>query len=351
MDFCSNCGESIEVNSKHCGNCGVKVNDTDVVQSDLKEIQNNSKKKKNKIIIVLILALIGCNFLIRPKTCDVMGDKSLIEVAKIIKNGDYPSSIYTYSIDALIYFIGNSKKGKKFNKEYILGYVFSDCLGLIKFSSKKEKSNIKKQEKKFERPGGDEFKLSEKPTINELFSSCVTKFQESFIKKGYKLSEVYSPDKNATQYFGDFYNGKERVLKNSHYTRYYYFELQKEINEIYSVVAPKGLNYRKSFGLKSQVSGKFSFKEKVRLLEKTNKTLEVDDYDSLGNFNKKIKGNWIKVISVLPNKEGFYNSGYVFDGYLKKSKDYTSETKTYSVIVDLTDCSVSRIKESNPFSH
>lgn len=200
--------------------------------------------------------------------------------------------------------------------------------------------------KNFEKQGGGEFKLSEKPTINELFSSCGTKFEESFISKGYKLSKVYYPEKPENQlFYGDYYNGRERVLKNSHYSQYYYFELHKEINGIYSIVSPSGLNYRKSIGLKSQILGKFSYEEKVRILEETNEIVELDDYDSLGNFTKKIKGNWVKVISVSPNKEGYYNSGYVVDGYLKKSKDYTSETKTYSSLVDLTDCSVSNIKE------
>jgi len=350
MSYCSNCGEKIN-EIKFCPSCGqeniinvdsekISISKTQE-ESDFKDIDSFKKPFYKKwwgilIIVIFVLGIIQGIFTAKLDPC---------KCVEIYEEWDSKGgAFYKYHSDQLM-----SQLNRCLDK-----YDGANNYRRLCYSSKttKKTTSKKKNIKPFERPGGDEFKLSEKPTINELFSFCGTKFEESFMRKGYKLSKVYYPEKNATQYFGDFYNGRERVLKNSHYTRYYYFELQKEINGIYSILAPSGLNYRKSANVKSEILGKFPFQEKVRLLEKTNKIFEVDDYDSLGNFNKKIKGNWVKVISVLPNKEGFYNSGYVFDGYLKKSKGYTSETNTYKAIVDLTDCSVSEISESNHiFSH
>ena len=57
------------------------------------------------------------------------------------------------------------------------------------------------------------------------------------------------------------------------------------------------------------------FVDKVEILERTNRSLTIKDYDTLGNFKGNLAGFWVKVKSIINNRE---YQGYVFDGYLKK---------------------------------
>ena len=81
------------------------------------------------------------------------------------------------------------------------------------------------------------------------------------------------------------------------------------------VKAPSGLNLRSQPSSSSNVILKLDYLDKVRILEKTNRSLTIKDYDTLGNFKGNIDGFWVKVKSIKNESE---YQGYVFDGYLEK---------------------------------
>lgn len=81
------------------------------------------------------------------------------------------------------------------------------------------------------------------------------------------------------------------------------------------VKAPSGLNLRSQPSSSSNVVLKLEYLDKVEILERTNRSLTIKDYDTLGNFKGNIDGFWVKVKSIINNRE---YQGYVFDGYLKK---------------------------------
>jgi len=81
------------------------------------------------------------------------------------------------------------------------------------------------------------------------------------------------------------------------------------------VNAQSGLNLRSQPSSSSNVVLKLEYLDKVEILERTNRSLTIKDYDTLGNFKGNIDGFWVKVKSIINNRE---YQGYVFDGYLKK---------------------------------
>ena len=81
------------------------------------------------------------------------------------------------------------------------------------------------------------------------------------------------------------------------------------------VNAPSGLNLRSQPSSSSNVVIKLEYLDKVEILERTNRSLTIKDYDTLGNFKGNIDGFWVKVKSIINKRE---YQGYVFDGYLKK---------------------------------
>ena len=81
------------------------------------------------------------------------------------------------------------------------------------------------------------------------------------------------------------------------------------------VNAQSGLNLRSQPSSSSNVVLKLEYLNKVEVLERTNRSLTIKDYDTLGNFKGNIDGFWVKVKSTINDRE---YQGYVFDGYLKK---------------------------------
>jgi len=78
------------------------------------------------------------------------------------------------------------------------------------------------------------------------------------------------------------------------------------------VIAENGLNIRTAPKVQSQKIGKLPFGTKIRVIEKTSKTFSIKEKDKI------VKGEWVKIeFSNYPMFISEYDTGYVFNGYLK----------------------------------
>lgn len=92
------------------------------------------------------------------------------------------------------------------------------------------------------------------------------------------------------------------------------FFVPTQAQELYSVIADNGLNVREKPSLNSEHIGKFYCGEDIKLIEKTNVNLSVNEH------GKTINGFWYIVTST--SREDSVLRGYVFSGYLLKRNDH-----------------------------
>lgn len=234
MNYCSSCGEPTQQDIKFCGNCGEKINSDNVEEPNLVE----TKKKNLKILTISLLILISFNFLFRPKTKDIIGEKSLFDLALLIKNETYPLSMYTYTFDALFNYFQKSKDGVKFNSKYIFRYVINDFTSSFNEESNStnnsETSKTKSKERKnvifVEDYDDGKFKMGKTITVQDAFEKCIPTFKESFLKKGYILEYIDNPGYKS-KYREEYYPFNQKISIDSSYTNDYYFKLYKKENK------------------------------------------------------------------------------------------------------------------------
>ena len=86
----------------------------------------------------------------------------------------------------------------------------------------------------------------------------------------------------------------------------------------YFISAPNGLLIRESPNSSATVTGKFDFGTRIKIVKKTDTSYSVVEDDGT-----KINGNWAWVeASSLSSESPQIMKGYVFDGFLKKEKDF-----------------------------
>ena len=141
---------------------------------------------------------------------------------------------------------------------------------------------------------------------NSIYDDMIPSSKESILS----FQKQINGDSSLLRKLYDEYKGVKNNIDNTNVDKN---DILLE-NE-FLVNAQSGLNLRSQPSSSSNVVLKLEYLNKVEVLERTNRSLTIKDYDTLGNFKGNIDGFWVKVKSTINNRE---YQGYVFDGYLKK---------------------------------